>query len=361
MDAGLRPLDADPRPWRRLLAEEARRRGWPAAEDPAALADRVRRVSDAYNHLGRVDHLPAAVHLAARLGFFLPRDIPKLSGAAREAAALGWIPPDARVLDVGCGIGASTFGLARVVGEGIRVTAVDRDAGALELFRALAGAIRVETYHRDLGSESLPEGSFEVVLLGQVLSERPEGLLDAALERLAPAGLLVVVEPALRDRTRRLMAERDRLGARGVRVAAPCLREGPCPMLPRGRDWCHEDLPVDLPDWLVPVARAAGLRWQGLTFAYLVLRKEGETLAEAVGPGVARVVDAPRRSRGKHELSLCGPEHPAEWVRRLDRHRSPVNAPWSELTRGELVRVRPGSVVDDTGVTRVPVVSRGAP
>ena len=29
-------------------------------------------------------------------------------------------------------------------------------------------------------------------------------------------------------------------------------------MLAREGDWCHEDLPVDLPPWLVPVARADG-------------------------------------------------------------------------------------------------------
>src|SRR5580700_2681488 len=57
-----------------------------------------------------------------------------------------------------------------------------------------------------------------------------------------------------------------------VTVFAPCLHAAPCPALARDSDWCHEDLDVDLPGWLVPVAKAAGLRHEGLTFSYLVLR-----------------------------------------------------------------------------------------
>lgn len=357
----VRPLDEDRRPWRERLAAEARRRGWPSAAEPERLGPMVRAVSEAYNRDGHADALSPRTRLAARLGFFLPRDIPKASGAVREVAARGWIPADARVLDVGAGLGATTFGLARVVGEGIRVTAVDKDAAALELFRALAEPIRLDTYCLDLARAPLPPGPFDVVLLGQVLSEHSAGLLDAAVERLAPAGLLVVVEPALRDRTRALMAERDRLVARGLRVVAPCLRAGPCPMRSRPADWCHEDLDVDLPPWLVPVARAAGLRWEGLTFAYFVGRREGDTLADQLGPGVARVVDRPRPSRGKHELVLCGPAHAAETVRRLDRHATSVNRAWAEARRGDVLRVAPGAIGPDTEVSRVASFSPASP
>src|SRR5262249_20604063 len=105
--------------------------------------------------------------------------------------------------------------------------------------------------------------------------------------------------------------------------------------------WCHEDLPVDLPPALAPIARAAGLRWQGLTFSYLVLRKDGKTL----GAGW-RVVSDPIVTKGKRELFLCGkvsPDVPAERLRvqRLDRHTSPANAAFGELVRGDCVSVAP--------------------
>src|SRR6202044_548425 len=83
--------------------------------------------------------------------------------------------------------------------------------------------------------------------------------------------------------------------------------------LARETDWCHEDIDVDLPAWLVPVARAAGLRHEGLTFSYLVLRAPGpgaDRLVDHIGasPGARRlrVVSNIVRTKGKREAYLCG-------------------------------------------------------
>ena len=119
------------------------------------------------------------------------------------------------------------------------------------------------------------------------------------------------MEPALCERTRHLHAVRDGvLDARAASVFAPCLHAAPCPVLQVPGEWCHEDVAVDLPPWLEPVARAAGLRWQGLTFSYLVLRRPGErTLAQLLpaSPGArARIISDPLVSKGKREHFVCG-------------------------------------------------------
>jgi hypothetical protein len=121
-------------------------------------------------------------------------------------------------------------------------------------------------------------------------------------------------------------------------------------MLANPRDWCHDDLPVDLPDWLQPLARAAGLRWQGLTFSRLVLGS-----GEAQPP--FRVVAPPRDSRGRKERLLCG-DHPdgttLRWVDRLDRHGTAENAAFGDLLRGDGVEIAPplGRVGPETAVRR---------
>ena len=161
------------------------------------------------------------------------------------------------------------------------------------------------------------------MLAGQILSELDVGLQEAArVDRhaallaawvelhLEPDGSLVVVEPALRDRTRHLHRVRDALLAAGVTVFAPCLHASSCPALAIETNWCHEDLDVDLPAWLAPVARAAGLRREGLTFSYLVLRRDARRLANAVAPApratALRVVSGAVVSKGKREAFLCG-------------------------------------------------------
>jgi hypothetical protein len=250
------------------------------------------------------------------------------------------------------------------------VDALDADAAALELASAIARArpregdvtIAVRAVRGSAGAKLPVRGPYDLIVLGQVLSEldrdvqdgratRHALLLHAYAEELADTGSLVIIEPALRGRTRHLHAVRDAvlaLGAPRLNVFAPCVHDAPCPMLRSDDAWCHEDLDVDLPAWLVPVARAAGLRWQGLTFSYLVLRKDGRTQATgSSGHGrPLRVVSGPIVTKGKRELFLCGASESEEGasrlkVMRLDRHRDPANAAWDEAARGDVLTLEP--------------------
>jgi hypothetical protein len=387
----VRPLEDD---WRATLDAVASQRRWPTSRDVARLSAHVARLSAAYN-------CPTVARAAmrdagpARLGFAFARDVPKGAAAVRELVAMGLLRLDGgtlRVLDVGAGLGATTWGLVRALeaagarGE-VQATWMDLDAQALELALALLRerdrqgppesggatnkvggiALRATAIRRPASPEVGFDTSspFDVVLVGQVLSElqvgdptderadRHAALLHAYLERCTHEhGALVVIEPALRDRTRHLHAVRDALAARGATIFAPCLHSSPCPALARGSDWCHEDLEVDLPRWLTPIARAAGLRREGLTFSYLVVRKDGARLSDAFGHarGAAhfRVVSQPMPSKGKRELFLCGGlaypgEAPATRVKtmRLDRDACAGNAVWEELMRGDVIAVDP--------------------
>jgi hypothetical protein len=228
----------------------------------------------------------------------------------------------------------------------------------------------VRTLGQPATADFAPRGArFDVILVGQLLSELDVGVLDDARvarhteliggwldTRLGDRGALVVIEPALRDRTRHLHRVRDALLARGATVFAPCLHGAPCPALALESDWCHEDLDVDLPGWLVPIAKAAGLRHQGLTFSYLVLRapaSAGDRLVDHVAapPGAARLrlVSNIVRTKGKREGFLCG-EFAGDSGRaravRLDRDASSTNAAWPELRRGDLVVLAPALELD---------------
>src|SRR5262249_16168187 len=118
-------------------------------------------------------------------------------------------------------------------------------------------------------------------------------------------------------------------------------------------DWCHEDLAVDLPPWLAPVARAAGLRREGLTFSYLVLRKDGARLADSMRSATSRgarlrVVSGPLPSKGKREAFVCSHlAHPGALgpgrarLMRLDGDAREGNASWDRIARGDLLAVDP--------------------
>jgi ribosomal protein RSM22 (predicted rRNA methylase) len=358
--------------WRAALDQLARRRGWPTSDEVARLADGVARLSASYNTTHRAPpRWDAALH-AARLLFFFPRDVAKAMGALRELAPT---MPDRplRVLDVGAGCGATSLGAIRALRAAghdhpIHVTAIDLDEVALSLLSEVLGA-QAELDIRAFDAARPLVGRFDLILLGQVLCELDlaEGeapraaqhagwLTSLVRDHLTSEGALVVAEPALRPGTRHLHAVRDVLVASGLRVFSPCPHAGACPMLARAEDWCHERLDVDLPSWLVPVARAAGLRWEGLTWAPLVLRADGARL-----PGVARVVGDPIVTKGRRDLWVCGTfadpgggvTHDRRKVGRLDRHASAANAAFGDATRGERLDLDGGAVRADDVVARV--------
>lgn len=385
-----RPLEDE---WRDALAAVARERRLPSFDDPARLAPHVSALADAYNDASAsAPRLAGEGHLAARLGFSFVRDVPKVAGAVRELIAIGRVrvPADRalRVLDLGAGMGASHRGLARALDAAsqvgaMEVVAIDSDSAALEIARAIAvkrpseGGVTIELRTEVASLSALPRGRgdrgrYDVILCGQVLSEldrdrSPDERIDAhrallaslVRDTLSADGTLVVVEPALRARARHLQRVRSALlAASEARVLAPCLHEGRCPLLGRETDWCHEDLAVDLPQWLVPVAKRAGLRWEGLTFSYLALapaRPTARSLREAIhagtGGAIERAVSGALVSKGKRELVVCGDTlrpavgdddllgpHGAR-IGRLDREASPLNVALANAGRGDVLEL----------------------
>lgn len=338
--------------WRERLDGVAAAAGLATSEHPR-LGDWVRDLSDAYNRAQFPMRWTPEL-TAARLHFFLPRDAMKVATALRDLPLPEGDGP-LQVHDLGAGIGASALGAilglrARGVSRPIEISLSDTQAPGLDLARRVLHGLPGVDLRQQVSRPDL-------LVLSNVLAEvehgRPEPARIDALVRLLRkhrAGIVLVVEPALRDCARRLQAVRDRLVAQGVAVLAPCTHDAPCPLLRRDTDWCHDDLPVDLPPWLHPVARAAGLRWQGLTYARLVL-------GEASSPRPSfRVVAPPRDSRGRKERLLCGDldGDVLTWVDRLDKHASEQNAAWDELSRGDGLDLGPAErrVGRDTVVTR---------
>jgi len=362
----------------------------------AALAAAVAALSERYTTARHVLGAgEGAGELAARLRFFLPRDLAKVELALGELALAGALPARARwrVLDLGAGLGTTTLGAARFARrhggvEALDVVAVDRDEAALGVLDALARATRddgelarvavpveVRTQVGDLeaavaasasASASATAGPpFDLILVGLALNElwasaphddaiaRRAALLVTLTDALAPDGSLVVIEPALRATARALQAVRDVLAARAEppHVFAPCLRAGPCPMLATERDWCHDDVPFALPPELETVAHDAGLRHEDLTSSHLTLRRDYRRLGDALAslPGTPlRIVSERLESKGKVELFACG-EPGVVRLMLLDRHRGPDTRVLDEARRGTLCAIE-GQAIDGARV-----------
>lgn len=320
----------------------------------AAVIDRSRRYTSERERL-RATGGAAAADLAARALFFTVADAGKLPLVLAELTATrapaGWLTGDTlRVLDVGAGCGAMTLGLLGYLAErgwrgAVTATLLDHDAAALAIARAaiatvataLAVPCAVTTCATDVGAA--PRGPFDLVLAGTVINELGDGgaLVRQLIGALAPGGVAVVIEPALRATARGLHAIRDAVIADGAAVVlAPCTRRAaPCPALADERDWCHDHFPAELPPRARQLAAVTGLRDGDAKFAFLALAH-----AAAAPPPLAawRVIDDPHAPKGKLELTACGD---AGWVpvRLLRRHRSSANRALERAHRGDLLAI----------------------
>ncbi|TMA20377.1 MAG: hypothetical protein E6J85_10000, partial [Deltaproteobacteria bacterium] len=212
--------------------------------------------------------------------------------------------------DVGAGPAPAALSILDVLGG--EAVAIDASEAALSEARALAGSASLRTMRSEAASARSAGGEFEIVVLANVLSEIPEARRDALLDALPvrSSGSVLVVEPALRETGRALLAFRDRALERGWYATGPCLTQRPCPALASPRDWCTASAEWEPPEHLRQLADPPGLRAGGI---------------------------APPE-KGKKRLWVCSDEGRIPLVR-LDRHASPGNARFDDLRRGDLVRV----------------------
>jgi thiamine-phosphate diphosphorylase len=401
--------------------------------DAARLARSLASLSQAYNTEGTARR----EHLAARLGFSFVRDVPKSLVALAESLprwALRFASADdskqapatnLKIVDVGYGLGATTTGallglatMLRIAHAGrseppsilrVEVIAYEPDSEVRAVAITLMGELR-ELWSSQrmqvalnvvstLEEAKVAAKNAGLILFGQVLSEMHQQ--DDEEERAAKHAtmlrdfvshehdpLLLVVEPALRERSRHLHRVRQGLivgdahdpksmardvgrhlaqhvgqhvGQPGWQLLGPCTHQNTCPMLARESDWCHEDVDLDLPEELVGLARAAGLRFQGLTFSYMLLGRTAETAKSAMPLTSnirARTVSRVRAQKGKSEVLLCASETLSR-VFCLTREESASNQDLRVADRGDLITlparfVDGGRVHADVLVSRVP-------
>lgn len=164
------------------------------------------------------------------------------------------------------------------------------------------------------------------------------GLVAEALSLLDSHGTMILMEPALRETSRALHQVRDRLlQEKRCTIYSPCLHENRCPALINPDDWCHEERPWDPPQVIKEIDEEVGFIKDALKFSYLLLRKDGKTIAER-RPDVYRVVSELRHLKGEKRAWLCN-EQGRQEIGRQDRLASPHNEAFDQWHRGAIVQI----------------------
>lgn len=323
--------------------------------------------------------------MAAYLAYFLPSNLLKVNKALSELMLHPAVDQftdcggKLSVLDVGCGPGTATLGLINFLAQleqregplSLNLMAADNTQQCLDeaslMPRRLWNAyseklpenrladLTVRTVKLDMSkiNEGLCGERFDLIILansiGEILADNSRvdmgcDLVETLMEdHLEARGGMLIIEPALRDSSRKLLMIRDELLARGrSSVYSPCIIQDKCGALDNPKDWCHEGYGWAMTSLIKEMDKRTGFNKSQLKYSYLVLRKDGMTLQDilpADGGENFRVVSDLLIMKGERKVFLCGQRGRIQ-LGRLDRDLSDANRQFDEIRRGDIVEVK---------------------
>jgi hypothetical protein len=325
----------------------------------------IKTLSDHFNRIDSDDaSLDATAYWAEssndanrRLAYFLAYAVPnafKVASILHEISRLGLrnLNSIRSVVELGAGPAAGAAGVVLAHSRDLKIIpelSLDPDFALIEqrksvldlgaaFIQHLSPRASVRTFPRKIAFDRpwLPKAApkFDLAIASFVLNESscaPDVLASRAAEfvenHLNENGLFIIVEPALKEQSRRMLnlrqkwIERIEMNHYSQRILLPCLGHQACPALAREDDWCHEDVSWWRPKYLRMIEELTGLDRKSLPFSYLVLSKSKLGAAEsfeslAPSKTLHRLV-SPARSMGGSALEFftCSAEDGKRRVR----------------------------------------------
>jgi hypothetical protein len=262
---------------------------WAHGETGEMIRDRIDRLKADYFE-GRGVSYDTDVALAYAI-YHLPDYYASTRYVLAWLAREGLLPSQARVLDVGAGVGGPALAMMDTFDvdwepESLPILdyhAVEPSEGAGILEALLDDSPRTvsTSVHRERAEHFRSEEAFDLVFFNNVVSEldSPVDTVERYFDLLAADGSLVLTAPADRNTSIQLREVERELEARGATVYGPTVRLWPNER-PTEDCWSFDRRPdIEVPTVQVKLAedaeRAATVTNTAIKFSYSVLRRDG--------------------------------------------------------------------------------------
>ncbi len=318
-----------------------------------ALSTQLHRLTDEFMHIGSgTDKYPDAY-----LAYHFPTNFMKswmITRWLQNRFPLWFTGKETiHVLDIGCGHGAGMFGTYHALkkNHSIALTGIDRSAAVLKACRKIAfltkkddSRLRVKLHRHRLGGALLlkTRRKFEVIILANALAEIeqeeviPKKYINQIFRYTTDDGIVVIIEPASRILSRRLMHLRDLLLQETIyHILLPCLHERTCPLgaLRKGKEWCHQSRVWQPPHYIQMLNKTLRRDIDRLKFSYMVLSKK--KYQKRSGTEFLVISDL-LKEKGRKRCYVCTPTGRVELVR-LDTSRNQQNDDFDRIARGDII------------------------
>lgn len=260
-------------------------------------------------------------------------------------------------LDLGAGTGAAALGLLHFLHQSdfkseVHLTLVDAVeqnlADATTIINAYAKSlpytVTIATRTKNIADRDLSfTKQFDFIMMMNTLNELDvsgdQQLLRMFTSSLRPDGAMLLIEPAARPSSRRLLEFRDIAVDGDFTVYAPCTRQAGCPALLDEGDWCHTEVSWERPAFIKYIDDLIGTLRLSLKYSYVILNRNGQTLHDRLGhQSLSRVVSEVLDEKGRIRFFLCDPLGRVEHIANK-RDISELNADVRQLERYDLIQI----------------------
>lgn len=269
-------------------------------------------------------------------------------------------PPGAmRLLDLGGGSGAALVSAADLLqakypGLRLESTLLDASTDNLKYFRQLAQDRRphalsnARVLEGDLRDASLwQREKWDLITasfsLNEAFHQAPDSeffaWVETAMESLAEDGMLVLIEPALRETSERLERLRDVIASQSARrIVGPCQHREACPLLAGKKFWCHDARAWQVPGMVQRINAVLNRTLWDMKYSFLLLGN-GEFLPSVPSPNLFRLTSSFTKEKGKLSATGCAADGSNPRYEILRNHIDPLELRALEkFERGDILQ-----------------------
>jgi ribosomal protein RSM22 (predicted rRNA methylase) len=263
--------------------------------------------------------------LPATLAYFMPLNGARMNSVFREAAR--FLPPDSisEIWDFGAGLGTTQWILEDQAWLSPRpLYSLEISPRAAKVHQELQDLNSGGRWHSEARRSASPKPGALAVFSYSFLE------MQKSLPAMDTFDHWLILEPSTRECGRALMEWRQRFVTAGFEPLAPCTHSLGCPLLTHSpRDWCHQRMHFEGPDWWQEIEDFLPMKNRTLTYSYLVLSK---TVRDSRWRSAARVIGDTLPEKGKTRQLICrGPER--EFFSWLHKNIDPPVIPHGALVR----------------------------
>lgn len=275
--------------------------------------------------------------------YLFPQTFVKLRIALLEVLNKGFLNRKSspfRILDLGTGTGAGLFSAISLLSSfvnKIESSGVDRSEIAFEFFKEIQKTFYPEHelnyfknnfVHFERIPHEIKSKRWNLIIMNYSLGEAFFGVddrkivdwLKSIISVLEEDGVLLIIEPALRETAERLERLRDFLIDNNLAVIyAPCPHSKPCPLLKEGRFWCHEVREWMIPETLKEIEKRFNYTLREIKFSFLAMGNKEYEL-----PSYFRFVTPVTKVKGKYIARVCGYDGELHSVDILKKDINPI-------------------------------------